>query len=314
MILTVRNAEKSFALPEGGKKQALSDVSFSAESGSPLGLLGRNGAGKTTVMRIIMGIFPPDKGEVLLDGKPLSRERAAFGYLPEERGLYSKMEVLEQMIYFGKLRGLSGAQAKKDARDLLERLEMSGYEKNRLETLSKGNQQKIQLGVALLGNPDVIVLDEPFSGLDPVNAMQLKNVIEEQSQRGVLIIFSSHQMSAVEDFCENIVMLNEGRKVLDGRLSEIKREYPRNRVRIVLDDASGCGEAYNNPKFLQAVSQSGKLEITKKGAVITLFGGADPTQAMCRVIYTGLPVLDAQIMEPTLEEIFVEKAGEVQGE
>lgn len=314
MILTVRNISKSFTLPDGGRKQALSDISFSAESGSPLGLLGRNGAGKTTIMRIIMGVFPPDSGEVLTDGKPLSRKQASFGYLPEERGLYSKMEVLEQMIYFGKLRGLSGAQAKKEANGLLERLEMTEYAKNRLETLSKGNGQKIQLGVALLGNPDVIILDEPFSGLDPVNAMQLKSVIEEQSKRGALIIFSSHQMPAVEDFCENIVMINEGEKVLDGRLSEIKREYPRNRVRIVLDDATGDGAIYNSPKFLQAVQPSGSLEITKKGAVITLSEGTDPTQAMCRVLYTGLPVLDAQVMEPTLEEIFVEKAGEVQGE
>ncbi len=316
MVLTVRNISKSFALPDGSRKQALSEVAFSAQSGSPLGLLGRNGAGKTTAMRIIMGVFHPDSGEVLLDGKPLSRERASFGYLPEERGLYRKLTVMEQMVYFGRLRGLSKTEAKKSAAELIERLGMTEYTKNRLEMLSKGNQQKIQLGVALMGNPDVIILDEPFSGLDPVNAMQLKQIIEEQSQRGALVIFSSHQMSAVEDFCESIVMLREGRKVLDGSLSEIKRAYPRNRVRFVLDDESGNGEVYNSPKFLQAVRVSGKAEITKKGAIITLSDGADPAQAMCRVLYTGLPVLDAQVMEPTLEDIFIEKAGakEVQGE
>lgn len=315
MELTVRNLSKSFSLPDGGKKQALSEVSFEARSGEPLGLLGRNGAGKTTAMRIIMGVFPPDSGEILIDGRPLSRERATFGYLPEERGLYRKLTVLEQMIYFGKLRGLSKASAKASAMELIERLGMNEYAQSRLETLSKGNQQKIQLGVALLGKPDVIILDEPFSGLDPVNAVQLKQVIAEQSERGALVIFSSHQMSAVEDFCENIVMINKGKKVLGGRLSEIKRAYPRNKIRILLDDIAGDGAIYENPKFKEAALHSGSLEITKKGAVITLFDGVEPSQAMCRVLYTGLPVLDAQIVEPTLEDIFVEKAEakEVQG-
>ncbi len=307
--LTVRGLSKSFNLPDGSKKQALKNVSFTAESGAPLGLLGRNGAGKTTVMRIIMGVFPPDSGEVLLDGKTVSRESATFGYLPEERGLYRKLTVEEQMVYFGRLRGLSKFNARASARELLERLGMSEYAGNKLDTLSKGNQQKIQLGVALLGNPDVIILDEPFSGLDPVNAVQLKQVIAEQSDRGALVIFSSHQMSAVEDFCENIVMINSGEPVLCGRLSEIKRSYPRNRVCVVLDDAAGDGGIYNCAKFREAALSSGTLEVTKKGAVITLKDGIEPTQAMCRVLYTGLPVVDARILEPTLEDIFVEKAG-----
>ncbi len=306
--LTVRNISKSFSLPDGNKKQALQEVSFSAQSGAPLGLLGRNGAGKTTVMRIIMGVFPPDSGEVLLDGKPVARKNMSFGYLPEERGLYRKLTVEEQMIYFGKLRGLSKSAAKSSAHELIERLGMGEYAKNRLEALSKGNQQKIQLGVALLGSPDVIILDEPFSGLDPVNAVQLKQVIAEQSDKGALVIFSSHQMSAVEDFCENIVMINRGQKVLDGRLSEIKRAYPRNKVMIVLDDTVGDGAVYNTPKFRNAAFSSGAVEVTKKGAVITLKEGVDPSQAMCRVLYAGLPVLDACIVEPTLEDIFVEKA------
>ncbi len=308
MELIVRNLNKSFSLPDGGKKQALQDVSFTAQSGSPLGLLGRNGAGKTTVMRIIMGVFPPDSGEVLLDGKPILRKNARFGYLPEERGLYRKLTVEEQMIYFGRLRGLSRSAAKSSAHELIERLEMKEYAKNRLETLSKGNQQKIQLGVALLGEPEVIILDEPFSGLDPVNAGQLKQIIAEQSERGALVIFSSHQMAAVEDFCENIAMIEKGKVVLDGRLSEIKRAYPRNRVCIVLD-----GDAYDDPKFRNAALASGALEITKKGAVITLSEGTDPTQAMCRVLYSGAQVLDAHIVEPSLEDIFVEKAGAKEG-
>ncbi len=307
--LTVKSLCKSFSLPDGRKKQALDDVSFTAQSGEPLGLLGRNGAGKTTAMRIIMGVFPPDSGEVLIDGEPVSRKDISFGYLPEERGLYRKLTVSEQMVYFGRLRGLSKAAAKRSTEELLERLDMKEYAKNKLETLSKGNQQKIQLGTALLGDPDVIILDEPFSGLDPVNAMQLKQVIEEQSQKGALIIFSSHQMSAVEDFCENIVMLNKGRKVLDGNLSQIKRAYPRNRVRIVLDDENGDGAVYKESKFLQAAAASGEIEITKKGAIISLFEGIDAGRAMCRMLYTGLPVLDAQVMEPALEDIFVEMAG-----
>ncbi len=256
-----------------------------------------------------MGVFPPDSGEVLIDGKPVVRKNAAFGYLPEERGLYRKLTVLEQMIYFGKLRGMSAAEAKKSAGELIERLGMNEYAKSNLETLSKGNQQKIQLGVALLGKPDVIILDEPFSGLDPVNAVQLKQVIAEQSERGALVIFSSHQMSAVEDFCENIVMINKGELVLGGRLSEIKRSYPRNRIHIVLDDTAGDGSIYNKPKFREAAASSGSVEINRKGAVITLADGVEPSQAMCRILYTGLPVLDASVIEPSLEDIFVEKAG-----
>ena len=304
MELSVCNISKSFSLPAGGTKKAVSGISFNAVSGEPLGLLGRNGAGKTTTMRMIMNIFAPDSGEVLVDGKPMS-DKIKRGYLPEERGLYRKLSVIEQMVYFGRLKGLEKTEALKASLKLLDRLEMREYEKSQLETLSKGNQQKIQLAVALIDKPDIVVLDEPFSGLDPVNSAQLKELIREQSERGAIVLFSSHQMSAVEDFCENIVMINNGEKVLDGRLSEIKRGYPQDRVRIVLD-----GELYEDARFKKAVEGLGNAQISKKGALIKLREGVTPSQLMCRVLYSGLPVLSQEIVEPTLEEIFVEKAGE----
>lgn len=303
MQLDVCNVSKSFSLSSGSRSKAVDGISFTAVSGEPFGLLGRNGAGKTTTMRMIMNIFAPDSGEVLVDGKPMN-DKIKRGYLPEERGLYRKISVIEQMIYFGRLKGLSGENAKSEALRLLNRLEMREYEKALLETLSKGNQQKIQLAVALMNEPDIIILDEPFSGLDPVNAAQLKELIREQSERGAIVLFSSHQMSAVEDFCESIVMIDKGRKVLDGKLSEIKRSYPKDKVRVVLD-----GELYDDVRFTKALEGLGSAEITKKGALIRLRDGVAPSQLMCRVLYSGLPVLSQEIVEPTLEDIFVEKAG-----
>ena len=218
MRLEAKNLEKSF-----GEKRVLRGVSFAAESGRALGLLGRNGAGKTTSIRIVMQVFPPDGGEVLLDGERLHTDRVRIGYLPEERGLYPKKPIFEQLVYFGRLAGLSKKQTVQNAERLLKRLEATQYRDKRLETLSKGNQQKIQLVATLIADPQIVILDEPFSGLDPVNAQLLKDVVRELIAQGKIVLFSSHQMNYIEEFCDDIAILHEGEIALAGALRDIKR-------------------------------------------------------------------------------------------
>lgn len=231
MQISVNNICKTF-----GDKKVLDGISLSCESGKSLGLLGRNGAGKTTTIRIIMGIFPTDSGEILVDGKPIDRNKLKIGYLPEERGLYPKKIIMEQLVYLAELRGLKASEAKKSARHLLENLEMTEYENKRLDTLSKGNQQKIQLIATLTCNPDIVILDEPFSGLDPVNAILLKDTVKELIANGKIVIFSSHQMNYVEEFCNDIAIINKGKIVKAGEITKIKKSYDRNK--IVLDCAN----------------------------------------------------------------------------
>lgn len=224
MKLELKNIHKSF-----GGTEVLKGINLSVQSGKALGLLGRNGAGKTTTIRIIMGIFYANQGEILLDGKKFDPSKNQIGYLPEERGMYPKKTVLEQMTYFARLRGLDKKAAVENSKKWLEKLQVSEYEKRKMDTLSKGNQQKIQLAATLVCDPDIVVLDEPFSGLDPVNSQILKDVIRELISNGRIVIFSSHQMSYVEEFCEDIVIINQGEILLDGNLDEIKEEYGKGR-------------------------------------------------------------------------------------
>ncbi len=227
MELELKNIVKNF-----GEKEVLRDVSLTAQSGHAVGLLGRNGAGKTTTIRIIMGVFFPDSGSVEIDGKPIKRSELQIGYLPEERGLYPKQLISTQLIYLAQLRGMSKNDAKKSCDKWLERISMSQYKNSKLETLSKGNQQKIQLAATLMCNPQIVILDEPFSGLDPVNAKLLKDIIKEMIDLGSIVFFSSHQMNYIEEFCEKIDILNGGKIVLDGKIDDIKRSYPRNKISI----------------------------------------------------------------------------------
>ena len=220
MKLEVNNITKSF-----GETNVLKGISFSVESGKALGLLGRNGAGKTTTIRILMDVFHADSGEITLDDKPFEPRKVQIGYLPEERGLYPKRKVLEQMIYLAMLRGVSRKTASANAKRWLERLEVSQYQDRLLETLSKGNQQKVQLASTLVCDPEIVILDEPFSGLDPVNSQILQEVVQELIRDGKIVIFSSHQMSYVEEFCEDIVIINHGEVVLSGHLDTNKRDF-----------------------------------------------------------------------------------------
>ena len=225
MQLQLKDIHKSF-----GEKQVLKGINFSAESGKAFGLLGRNGAGKTTTIRILMDVFPADSGEVLLDGRPIDYTRTGLGYLPEERGLYPKKKIIDQLVYFAELKGCARKDAVKAIDYWLDRLEMTEYRNKRLDTLSKGNQQKIQLITAVAHDPEIVILDEPFSGLDPVNAILLKDVVREEISKGKIVLFSSHQMNYIEEFCDSIAILNKGEIVLQGDLHQIKHNYRRDKL------------------------------------------------------------------------------------
>lgn len=295
MELTVRGLCKSF-----GETKVLSEVSFAARSGSPLGLLGRNGAGKTTAMRIIMDVFRPDSGEVLLDGKPIAEAGVRMGYLPEERGLYRNASVLEQLVYFARLRGMTRADAVAAVDRWLERLDMSEYRSRKVETLSKGNQQRIQLALALITDPEIVILDEPFSGLDPVNALQLRQIVAEVASKDRVVIFSSHQMNAVENFCDDIVILKKGQVVLDDMLSDLRARSPKNRIRLSPD----------TPELTEAAARFGSVERVKSGVLVTLNSESDRHALLTALAQSGADIASFETVEPTLEEIFVSVAGE----
>lgn len=303
MKLCVDELKKSF-----GNTEVLHGVSFSVESGSALGLLGRNGAGKTTTIRILMDVFQANSGEITLDGKPFSTKEYKIGYLPEERGLYPKKTVEEQLVYLAVLRGLNEKQAKSQVKKWLERMGVSEYAGRKLETLSKGNQQKVQLAQTLLCNPDIVILDEPFSGLDPVNSQILKEVIQEQIQEGKIVIFSSHQMSYVEEFCENIVILNHGDVVLSGNLKEIKRECGKERfVLSVLNQTSEELGLYLTKKFSELLVVE---KIQREHVVIRQKQENYKNVILQKLLVEGLDLEFFGLYEPSLNDIFVEKAGD----
>lgn len=303
MKLEVKELKKTF-----GDLEVLHGVSFDVESGSALGLLGRNGAGKTTTIRILMDVFKGNSGVVLMDGKPFVPKEYQIGYLPEERGLYPKKTVGEQLVYLAILRGLSAKKAKEQTKKWLARMGVSEYEERKLETLSKGNQQKVQLAQTLLCDPDIVILDEPFSGLDPVNAQILKDVIKEQIQEGKLVIFSSHQMNYVEEFCEEIAILNHGNVVLAGNLREIKKEFGRDRLVI-----SSLGDTSQElaAKLEESFSDLLVVEKIQKDRVIIRKKQEDYKPAILqRLIEQGIDLEFFGLYEPSLNDIFVEKAGD----
>lgn len=297
MKLEIRNLYKSF-----GPKEVLKGISFTAESGKALGLLGRNGAGKTTAIRIMMGVLPADSGEVLLDGQKLDIDRVKVGYLPEERGLYPKKPILDQLVYFGQLRGMTASAAKKSAQALVERLGMQEYmnKKRKLMTLSKGNQQKIQLAAALITDPDIVILDEPFSGLDPVNAMLLEEVVRERIQKGNIVLFSSHQMNYIEEFCDNIAILNGGKIALSGGIRQIKRGYDRSVILIDTPEADRVAEiCRGNPEIVRSAA-------VEEGIVRVQMTSGDCKAALLKVVSDAqADIDDFRVYEPSLNDIFV---------
>ena len=301
--LEVKNLKKSFA-----GKEVLHGISFSVESGKALGLLGRNGAGKTTTIRILMDVFRANEGEILLDGKPFVPRNHQIGYLPEERGLYPKRKVLEQMVYLAMLRNVPKTKAKENAKKWLERLEIGQYENNLLETLSKGNQQKVQLASVLVCDPEIVILDEPFSGLDPVNSQILQDVVKELIAVGKIVIFSSHQMSYVEEFCEDIVIINQGQVVLEGNLNEIKLAYGRDQ--LILGDRNKSVQEFKQfceqelTEILQVCGQ------TKDALIVKLLEGQTRKDLLKALLEKNVEVEQFETYKPSLNDIFVEKVGD----
>lgn len=248
--LETRKLCKSF-----GKIQAVKDASFAIPEGSVFGLLGRNGAGKTTTIRMMMNIYSPDSGEIIFRGDKVGQEfRDKVGYLPEERGLYNKMKVLDTLLFFAELKGVSAKEAKPKAMEYLERFELAERKDSKIEDLSKGNQQKVQFITSILSDPEFIILDEPFSGLDPINTNLLKDIILDLKKQGKVIIFSTHLMDFAERMCEHIAIINEGEMVISGALTEIKKSYSRKNVSLVCE---GDLTFLQNHDFVERVENFG---------------------------------------------------------
>ena len=304
MKLEVKNITKSF-----GETNVLKGISFSVESGKALGLLGRNGAGKTTTIRILMDVFHANSGEITLDGKPFEPRKVQIGYLPEERGLYPKRKVLEQMIYLAMLRGVSRKTASANAKRWLERLEVSQYQDRLLETLSKGNQQKVQLASTLVCDPEIVILDEPFSGLDPVNSQILQEVVQELIREGKIVIFSSHQMSYVEEFCEDIVIINHGEVVLSGHLDTIKRDFGKDQ--LVLSALDLSPEEFTDQlqsRLSDIVQITGQ---TKEDVIVRLNEGISRRELLAKLSQLeDISIEHFETYKPSLNDIFVARAGE----
>ena len=301
MQLKIKDIYKSFS-----NTRVLHGISFSINKGKALGFLGRNGAGKTTVIRILMGLFDADSGEIMLNEIPFKVSEHSIGYLPEERGLYPKQKVIEQLIYFGKLKGMNKESAKDSSIYWLEKLGVLEYRDKKLDTLSKGNQQKVQIAQTLLGDPDIIVLDEPFSGLDPVNSQILKDIINELIQEEKMVIFSSHQMSYVEEFCEEIVLIDKGDIVLTGNLNEIKKLYGKNRITL----SSVNLNVVELQDSLYKLSNINIIEVKKDYIIIQLLTGYTKSQLLIDLIEQNIDIKQFSVYEPSLTDIFVEMVGD----
>ncbi|MCL1832071.1 MAG: ATP-binding cassette domain-containing protein [Oscillospiraceae bacterium] len=296
MSLHVENVRKKY-----GDYYAIKKLSFAIERPGVFALLGTNGAGKTTAIRVILGMLAKETGTVLWNGRPLDVVRENVGYLAEERGLYPKYNIIEQLKHFAELKGMS-KQAANDSIDYwFARLKVDEYRKKRADQLSKGNQQKVQLAAALISDPELLILDEPMSGLDPVNADLFKSIIREQIDKNKYVIMSSHQMSTVEEFCENIVIMSKGNVVLQGNLNEIKRGYGRVNLTVKADTnimpiAKELG--------LESLSQSPNgIDFKVKSEQVA-------QELLGKIVSAGITLVKFELREPSLHEIFVEKVGE----
>ncbi|HKF02037.1 MAG TPA: ATP-binding cassette domain-containing protein [Candidatus Sulfotelmatobacter sp.] len=279
---------------------AVSDLTLTIYPGGIYGLLGPNGAGKTSTIRMLMGITVPDAGQITVFGQPLSRAHMdQFGYLPEERGLYKKMKVLDHLVFLGQLKGLSNTEATKRANTWSERFELSSWVERKVEELSKGMQQKVQFIAAILHDPRLIIMDEPFTGLDPANAVVLKDVLLEMAKSGKTILLSTHRMDQVERLCQSICLINHGRAVLEGDLNQIKAGCGRHNVQIKYD---GDARFLQEKRLVQSFNDYGNY------VEVRLAPGAD-SQELLRLAYATARVDRFEVMEPSLEEIFIDVVG-----
>ncbi|ALC88605.1 ABC transporter ATP-binding protein [Bacillus sp. FJAT-18017] len=294
MGLEIRNLTKRY-----GENVAVNNISLELQEGQVLGLLGRNGAGKTTTIKMMLGLVGRDSGEILWNGHPFHRDELSIGYLPEERGLYPKTKVSEQLRYFGELEGLSKKKAIERIDYWLEKFEITDYKNKLASDLSKGNQQKIQIIATLLHDPDIIILDEPFSGLDPVNATMLGNVIEELVALKKTIILSSHRMESIEMFCENVCLMKQGNIEVAGKLQKVKDDYGYKNLKIT--SAQKLEPVFG--KFNLPFEKNGNVYIAK---VHNEKEGMDILNAAAS---TGITLQNFSLLEPTLHQIFVERVG-----
>jgi len=283
-------------------RHVLRDISFVVEPGEILGLLGPNGAGKTTSIRICLGIIPPDRGKVRFLGKPLDKDcKDRVGYLPEERGLYRNISSIEILVYLGQLKGMSRHRARERAKELLERLGMATHARKKVGELSHGMAQLIQLAATLIHQPSLVVLDEPFASLDPVNLRLVKEIILEIRDQGTAVILSTHQMHQVEELCDRIVMINDGQVILSGSVSEIRRRFQGGDLRVVCTPCLG---------ELEGVS-----EVKRQGRnlILRLLPGTEPTMILHQLLAQGCKIEQFQVEMPSLEDIFVRVVREGHG-
>lgn len=296
MSLVLKNVSKTFV----GKK-AVDNVSLVLDKPGVYGLLGTNGAGKTTTIRMLLGIIKKDSGEITWNGKAVDRKSVNFGYLPEERGVYPKTKIADQLMYFAELKGMNKQDAKQSIEKWAKELKVEEYLEMPAEKLSKGNQQKIQFMTAVIHNPELVVLDEPFSGLDPVNTEILKNIIINLVKNGKYVIMSAHQMATIEEFCSDILILNKGKTVLQGNLKEIKDTYPANRVEIDVNT--------NITSYIKEIGLEVENE-KNNDYVIKLDNEEKAHELLNKIVSAGITVNKFEILKPTLNDIFIEKVGE----
>jgi ABC-2 type transport system ATP-binding protein len=298
MSLTVEHINKSFA-----HVQVIKDLSMDVQEGAIFGFLGANGAGKTTTMRMILDILRPDSGSITWNGQDVRAvPRRFFGYLPEERGLYPKMRVDEQLLFLARLNGLSKQAAQKELTEWLERFQISANRKKKIEELSKGNQQKVQFLATILHDPTILVMDEPFSGLDPVNANVLKEAFLELHRRGKTIIFSTHQLEQAEELCQEIVIINKGQSVVQGSVREVKRQQGRNVARLKLE---------NDPE-VSWLEQLPGVQVTKRREdyiEMQLPASLNPNVIVEAALQHGGIISRFELTEPSLTDIFIELVG-----
>ncbi len=295
MGLLVEHVNKSFA-----GFQAITDLSMEVREGSIFGFLGPNGAGKTTTMRMILDILRPDSGRITWNGQDVREvSRRSWGYLPEERGLYPKVEVEEQLLFLARLHGLSKSAARKYLDEWLERFQITEYRTKKVEELSKGNQQKIQFLATILHDPLILIMDEPFSGLDPINANILKEAFEEMHHRGKTLIFSTHQLEQVEELCQDVVIINKGQTIVQGSVREVKRQHGRNVARLKLD---------NDPDA-RWLEQLPGVQVTKRRQdyiEMQIQANLNPNLIVEEALRNGGIISRFELTEPSLTDIFIE--------
>ena len=294
-LLEIKNLQKYFAT-----QKAVDDISFNIEKGSIFGLLGPNGAGKTTLLRMITGIFYPDSGEIIFDGKPFNalKDSANIGYMPEERGLYKKMKIGEQAVYLARLKGLSEADATARVKEWFIKFEMESWWGKKVEDLSKGMSQKLQFVTTVLHNPSLIILDEPFSGLDPLNANLIKDEIFNLAQKGATIIFSTHRMEQVEEICDHIILLNKGKKILDGTIHDVKQSFKENIFKVGSDTNAFSNLANYDHLFTMINEKEHQLTIKMKE-------GSQPNQVLQYFIDQNISLNNFNEVMPSLNDIFI---------